>query len=94
MNNGDKIQPTTIYNVSKLKYNAYYKDFFLTTFIINYNNFPLLENLIFGDYVQNGVKGQELEISECQFLKTIQFGVRSFTYYQQYVFKGKYIYLV
>ena len=91
MNEGDKIQLNTIYKVSKLEYKTFYKDESMTMFIINSNNFPLLEELIFGNYVQNGVFGQQLEISNCPLLKTIQLGYRSFNFYTQFVFRGNHI---
>ena len=91
LNAGDKIQLNTIYKVSKLEYKAFYKDESMTMFIINSNNFPLLEELIFGNYVQGRLFGQILEISECPFLKTIQFGQRSFNFYTQFVFRGNHI---
>ena len=81
----------TIYKVSKLEYKTLYKDKSMTMFIINSNNFPLLEELIFGNFVQNGVFGQQLEISKCLLLKTIQFGERSFNFYTQFVFRGNHI---
>ena len=91
LNEGDKIQLNTIYKVSKLEYKTFYKDKSMTVFIINSNNFPLLEELIFGSFVQIGVHGQILEISKCPLLKTIQFGERSFNYYTQFVFRGNHI---
>ena len=81
----------TIYKVSKLEYKTLYKDKSMTMFIINSNNFPLLEELIFGNFVQSEVFGQQLEISNCPLLKTIQFGQRSFNFYTQYVFKSNHI---
>ena len=91
MNEGDKIQLNTTYKVSKLEYKTFYKDKSMTMFIINSNNFPLLEELIFGNFIQIRLFGQILEISKCPFLKTIQFGERSFNLYTQFVFRGNHI---
>ena len=86
LSNGDKIQENTQYTASTLEFKAFYKDDLLTTLVINMLNFPSLKHLIFGNYVQNGVKGTILQISDCSLLQTIKFGMRSFTYYQSFVF--------
>ena len=86
LSNGDKIQENTQYTASTLEFKAFYKDDLLTTLVINMLNFPSLKHLIIGNYVQNGVKGAILQISDCSLLQTIKFGMRSFTYYQSFVF--------
>ena len=86
LSNGDKIQENTQYRASTLQFLEYYQDRSLTTLQINMLNFPCLKLLIFGNFVQNGVTGELLEISGCSLLENIKFGMRSFINYQRYVF--------
>ena len=96
LSNGDKIQENTQYTASTLEFKAFYKDDYLTTLVINMHNFPSLKHLIIGNYVQSLVKGAILQISDCSLLQTIKFGMRSFTYYQSFVFTSMicYFYVV
>ena len=96
LSNGDKIQENTQYTASTLEFKESYRDDLLTTLVINMHNFPNLKHLIIGKYVQNGVKGTILQISDCSLLETIKFGMRSFTYYQSFVFTSMicYFYVV
>ena len=96
LSNGDTIQENTQYSASTLEFKAFYKDDLLTTLVINMLNFPSLKHLIIGNYVQSLVKGVILQISDCSLLETIKFGMRSFTYYQSFVFTSMicYFYVV
>ena len=91
---GDKIQENTQYRASTLQFKEYYQDTSLTTLQINMLNFPYLKLLVFGNYVQNGVKGELLEINGCALLENIKFGMRSFTYYQSYAFASMICYCI
>ena len=91
---GDKIQENTQYRASTLQFKEYYQDRSLTTLQINMLNFPYLKLLIFGNYVQNGVKGELLEINGCALLESIKFGMRSFTNYQRYAFTSMICYCI
>ena len=84
--NGDKILENTQYRASTLQFKESYQDTSLTTLQINMLNFPYLKLLVFGNFVQNGVKGELLEISGCALLENIKFGKWSFNYLQRYVF--------
>ena len=92
--NGDKIQENTQYRISTLQFKEYYQDTSLITLQINMLNFPYLKLLIFGNYVQNGVKGELLEISGCSLLENIKFGTRSFNNYQRFVFASMICYCI
>ena len=92
--NGDKIQENTQYRASTLQFKEYYQDTSLTTLQINMLNFPYLKLLVFGNYVQNGVKGELLEISGCSALENIKFGKWSFNNYQRYVFTSMICYCI
>ena len=92
--NGDKIQENTYYRASTLQFKLSYQDTSLTTLQINMLNFPYLKLLIFGNFVQNGVKGELLEISGCSALENIKLGTRSFTNYQRYVFTSMICYCI
>ena len=92
--NGDKIQENTQYRTSTLQFKESYQDTSLTTLQINMLNFPYLKLLIFGGYVQNGVKGELLEISGCSMLENIKFGMRSFNNYQRYLFLSMICYCI
>ena len=92
--NGDKIQENTQYRASTLQFKESYQDISLTTLQINMLNFPYLKLLVFGNYVQNAVKGELLEISGCSALESIKFGMRSFTNYQIYAFTSMICYCI
>ena len=92
--NGDKIQENTQYRASTLQFKESYQDISLTTLQINMLNFPYLKLLVFGNYVQNGVKGELLEISGCSALENIKFGKWSFNNYQRYVFTSMICYCI
>ena len=92
--NGDKIQENTHYRASTLQFKESFKDTSLTTLQINMLNFPYLKLLVFGNFVQNGVTGELLEISGCSLLENIKFGMRSFTYYQSYAFASMICYCI
>ena len=92
--NGDKIQENTQYRASTLQFKESYQDRSLTTLQINMLNFPYLKLLVFGNFVQNGVKGELLEISGCALLENIKFGMRSFNNYQRYVFASMICYCI
>ena len=92
--NGDKILENTQYRTSTLQFKESYQDTSLTTLQINMLNFPYLKLLIFGGYVQNGVKGELLEISGCSMLENIKFGMRSFNNYQRYLFLSMICYCI
>ena len=92
--NGDKIQENTQYRALSLQFEESFRDTSLTALQINMLNFPYLKLLIFGNYVQNGVKGELLEISGCSALENIKFGTRSFTNYQRYVFTSMICYCI
>ena len=92
--NGDKIQENTQYRTSTLQFKESYQDKSLTTLQINMLNFPYLKLLIFGNYVQNGVKGELLEIKGCSALESIKFGKWSFNSYQSYVFASMICYCI
>ena len=94
LTNGDKILENTEYRISTLQFEESYKDASLITLQINMLNFPYLKLLIFGNYVQNGVKGELLEISGCALLENIKIGMRSFTYYQRFVFASMICYCI
>ena len=94
LSNGDKIQENTQYKASTLQFEESYQDTSLITLQINILNFPFLKSLIFGDHVQDGVKGELLEISGCPLLENIKFGMRSFTYYQIFEFASMICYCI
>ena len=92
--NGDKIQENTQYRASTLQFKDSYQDRSLTTLQINMLNFPYLKLLVFGNYVQNGVEGEILEISGCSLLENIKFGKLSFNSYQRYAFTSMICYCI
>ena len=92
--NGDKIKENTQYRALSLQFEESFKDTSLTTLQINMLNFSYLKLLVFGGYVQNGVKGVLLEISGCSLLENIKFGMRSFNNYQRYVFTSMICYCI
>ena len=92
--NGDRILENTYYRASTLQFEESFRDTNLTTLQINMLNFPYLKLLIFGNFVQNGVKGELLEISGCSLLENIKFGKWSFNNYQSYVFTSMICYCI
>ena len=92
--NGDKIQENTQYRASTLQFKESYQVTSLTTLQINMLNFPYLKLLVFGNFVQNAVEGELLEISGCSLLENIKFGMRSFNNYQSYAFLSMICYCI
>ena len=92
--NGDKILENTQYRASTLQFKESYQDRSLTTLQINMLNFPYLKLLVFGNFVQNAVKGELLEIKGCSALENIKFGKWSFNNYQRYVFTSMICYCI
>ena len=92
--NGDRILENTLYRALSLQFEESFRDTSLTALQINMLNFPYLKLLVFGNFVQNAVKGELLEISGCSMLENIKFGKWSFNSYQSYVFASMICYCI
>lgn len=76
------------YGETILEFEESYRDIARIDFIINKYNFGNLRTLIFGNYTQFGVKGTKLEICGLSKLETIKIGIRAFSNYELYIFRG------